>query len=364
QTYIDEINKLIETYLSSEPNSGEQIALEDIRHTINEYESSMNIIKQRYSENISAELIDKEVIIDDDIALRGFELLEAEQIDQIEARAGAVANVINQMELEKSIYSIFHFVFFVLLIISLNYIIHAFVIKPIQNVSNALNRLAEGDLDVEISKKTFNDNEIGKLEKAFKVFKEHEIERTKSEAQLRKLAMTDVLTGLANRAQLERRYPELTAIAKRKNESIATLMLDLDNFKAVNDSLGHGVGDKLLQTVSETLMSELRDTDIIARLGGDEFVIILYAPNTQDDVSNTAQRIIDNISKLEPAYGSNIRVGTSIGIVIESDKITEDINDVLEKADKALYDAKNTGKNKYVYHKNLLELENPIRRIG
>ena len=364
QSFINKINQTIDTYLEAMPNSGERIALEDIRHTINKYESSLDIIKQGYSENMSAELIDNEVRVNDEIALRGFELLEAEQIDQIEARAGAVVNIINQMELEKSIYSIFHFVFFVLVIILLNYIMHAFVINPIRDVSNALNQLAEGDLNVDIAKKVVSDNEIGKLEKAFEVFKVHEIERTESEAQLRKLAMTDVLTGLANRAQLERRYPELISIAKRKKESIATLMLDLDNFKAVNDTLGHGVGDKLLQTVSEALKSELRDTDIIARLGGDEFVIILFAPNTQDDVSNTAQRIIDKISKLEPAYGSNIRVGTSIGIVIESDDITEDINDVLEKADKSLYDAKNTGKNKYVYHSDLLKLKNPIRQLG
>lgn len=364
QGYINEINQTIDTYLESMPNSGERIALEDIRHTINEYESNLNIIKQRYSENMSVEMIDKEIKVDDGIALRGFELLESEKIDQIEARAGVVANVINQIELEKSIYSVFHFGFFVLVIILLNYIMHAFVIKPIRDVSNALNRLAEGDLDVDITKKLVSENEIGKLEKAFEVFKVHEIERIKSESQLRKLAMTDMLTGLANRTQLERRYPELTAIAKRKNESIATLMLDLDNFKTVNDSLGHGVGDKLLQTVSETLKSELRDTDIIARLGGDEFIIILFAPNTQDNVSNTAQRIIDKISNHELAYDSDIRVGASIGIVIESDEITENINDVLEKADKALYDAKNTGKNKYVYHTDLLKLKNSIRRIG
>ena len=362
---INQIKATIKEYLTFDPVLDEQIAIEDILQTINLYESSIKIIETRMTENASIEDIDKEIVIDDSIALRGFELLESENINEIESKANAVASVIDDMKFDKSIYSVFHFVFFATLIFVLNFMMHAYVIKPIHQVSNALKRLSEGDLEVDIKQKIYLENEIGQLESSFRIFKEHEIERRESEEKLRKLAMTDTLTGLANRTKLEKRYKELVAIAKRKKETIATFMLDLDNFKAVNDTFGHATGDKLLQTVSGILESELRETDIIARIGGDEFVIVLYAPKTEEDINTTAQRLIDKIVKIVPVSGSDIRIGTSIGIVIETDNHhSEDINDVLERADKALYDAKDTGKNKYVYHTDLLKFKNSVRQIG
>ncbi|MBL1142781.1 MAG: diguanylate cyclase [Proteobacteria bacterium] len=361
---IGEIKSTIREYLELDPELGERIAIEDIQYTIEKYEHNIDIIKEKTQKNLTAEEIDNIVIIDDSIALRGFELLESEKIEQIEKRATSVANLINYMEREQSIFTIIHFIFLTSLIVLFNFIIKFYVIKPVQNVSHALKRLSEGDLEVNISKKLYKDNEIGQLESAFEIFKQHEIERSMAEEKLRQLAMTDNLTGLANRVQLERRYSELVAIMKRKNEIIATFMMDLDNFKTINDTYGHAIGDKLLQSVSDILISELRETDIIARIGGDEFVLVLYAPKTESDVTLAAQRLIDKIMKIVPIHGSKNRIGASIGIVIESSNHSISIDDVLLRADKALYKAKELGKNKYVYHADVIKLEEKVRKAN
>jgi diguanylate cyclase (GGDEF)-like protein len=156
-------------------------------------------------------------------------------------------------------------------------------------------------------------------------------------------ASHDALTGLANRRGLiEAVETRLLASAARENP-LALLFLDLDNFKNVNDSFGHGFGDRLLKLVSERLKRELSDRDVAARIGGDEFVVLIDAP-TQAAAIATGQRLIGAIARTYPlGEGVTAAVGVSIGIAMAPEH-GNDPEDLLAIADAALYEAKSAGK--------------------
>jgi diguanylate cyclase (GGDEF)-like protein len=163
-----------------------------------------------------------------------------------------------------------------------------------------------------------------------------------------KQAFLDTLTSLPNRRQLEYSLEKTIETAEKKELFLSVLFLDLDGFKAVNDTYGHEIGDKLLIEVSKRVCSTVRETDIVSRLGGDEFVVVLKETYKEDSVAKVAQNIIDVIN--EPFYFNNnqVFVGTSIGISLyPKDGKTQD--ELLKKADSAMYSAKNDGKNRYKF---------------
>ncbi len=169
-----------------------------------------------------------------------------------------------------------------------------------------------------------------------------------SQERLSYLANHDVLTGLPNRKCFYERMTQALTWASSKRQILAVMFLDLDGFKQINDSLGHPVGDVLLQVVAKRLMGCLRASDTVARFGGDEFVVILPAiPGAQDAV-RVANKILGTLSQGFVITGQQILVSTSIGISLYPND-GEDVDRLLEKADIAMYHAKQNGKNQFAF---------------
>ena len=181
-------------------------------------------------------------------------------------------------------------------------------------------------------------------------------ERQRAEAAIVHLARHDVLTGLANRAEFNEKLEEASKRLKRGGGAITVMMLDLDRFKAVNDTLGHAAGDALLVEVGRRLKSTLRETDLLARLGGDEFAIIQEGGASQHEGAIAlALRIISAITAPFDLDGVEASVGTSIGIAMAPEHGTEP-EVLLKQADLALYNVKASGRNDFrIYEAAMLE---------
>jgi diguanylate cyclase (GGDEF)-like protein len=162
--------------------------------------------------------------------------------------------------------------------------------------------------------------------------------------QLRHLATHDVLTGLPNRVLLDDRISQALTHANRDKTSFAVLLCDLDRFKLVNDSLGHGAGDHLLQQVARRLTEVIRDVDTVARLGGDEFVIVLSPGTTRQDAAAVAQRIIEAMQPVVEIAGITIHTSPSIGIAFYPDDGAT-VEALVAHADAAMFAAKHRGRN-------------------
>ena len=155
---------------------------------------------------------------------------------------------------------------------------------------------------------------------------------------MRREALSDGLTGLANRAHLHERGPERLAAAERDKRTAALLLLDLDRFKEVNDTLGHERGDELLQAVSERLRDALREEDLLARLGGDEFAVLLASPH-RAAIPDVATRLRSALERPFALRDVAVTIDASIGIAY-SPEHGSDVSTLLRHADVAMYDAK------------------------
>ena len=171
-------------------------------------------------------------------------------------------------------------------------------------------------------------------------------ERTLAHARIRHMALHDALTGLPNRVLLEDRLEHFIARARRSGKRVAVLMLDLDHFKHINDSLGHHVGDRLLEDVANRLRTCLRESDIVARLGGDEFVIGLPELADGKEASAVAEKALKVL--LEPflVADHHLHVGGSIGIALYPAD-GGDAGALVRAADTAMYDAKEKGRSTF-----------------
>lgn len=175
-------------------------------------------------------------------------------------------------------------------------------------------------------------------------------ERKAAEDKIRQLAYYDSLTGLPNRRLLVDRLGQVLVHAKRHSRSIAVLFLDLDNFKTINDTLGHDAGDQLLKQVADRLRGCIRAGDTISRQGGDEFVIVLAEVTQSEDASKVAQKIIDSLGATVQLGGTALSVTTSIGISVYVPGEDADYDDLMKRADAAMYDAKRAGRNQYCFY--------------
>ncbi|WP_226372717.1 putative bifunctional diguanylate cyclase/phosphodiesterase [Allosphingosinicella flava] len=171
------------------------------------------------------------------------------------------------------------------------------------------------------------------------------LELQASEAQAQHLAFHDALTGLPNRALFNDRL-DIALGRARRGEEVALLLLDLDRFKHVNDTLGHQAGDALIREFSGRLAQLLREHDTVARLGGDEFGIVLSGIDSDWNVASLCERILDAVRKPFDVVGSEVYVGVSIGVAMAPADGTER-GDLLRKADIALYRAKGEGRDCY-----------------
>lgn len=195
-------------------------------------------------------------------------------------------------------------------------------------------------------------------------------ERKKSEQRIAFMAHHDVLTGLANRLSIMDKIEEAVARHRRRGDSFAVLLLDLDRFKHVNDTLGHAVGDALLRETAVRLKASLRETDVLARLGGDEFAIVQDRDSSQREAASAlAERIINVISQPFHIEGNEVNIATSIGIALAPEHATSS-DSLMKMADLALYRAKSAGRNGYWFFDPEMslaasarhELENELRR--
>jgi diguanylate cyclase (GGDEF)-like protein len=181
-------------------------------------------------------------------------------------------------------------------------------------------------------------------------------ERRRAEAEIVHLARHDALTGLANRAEFNARLEEACKRVARNGVALTVMMIDLDDFKAVNDTLGHPAGDQLLIEVGRRLQATIRETDVLARLGGDEFAVIQEGATDQREGACTlALQIIDAITRPFDLGGDLATVGTSLGIVMAPEHDVEP-EGLLKRADLALYDAKANGRNDFrLFQPEMLE---------
>lgn len=169
------------------------------------------------------------------------------------------------------------------------------------------------------------------------------------EQQVQHLAHHDALTDLPNRVLLTDRLHQALALARRENQQLALMYLDLDNFKPVNDSLGHDVGDLLLKEVATRLLTCIkRESDTVSRMGGDEFVVLVTRIEQESETAVIAQKILYTLSQPFSIQGNEILISTSIGIAIYPE-LGKDVISLIKNADNAMYKAKNTGRNCYKF---------------
>src|ERR1700730_1516357 len=167
-------------------------------------------------------------------------------------------------------------------------------------------------------------------------------DRRRTEAQIERMARSDVLTGLANRVQFRERLNDLL-LQSRATDPVAILLVDLDRFKAVNDTLGHPIGDKLLCAAAQRLRQFVRQNDLVARLGGDEFALIQPGASQPAAAKSLADRLVHGFAEPFEIGDDQVQVGASVGVALSPDDGV-DPDELLKRADLALYDAKSTGR--------------------
>jgi len=229
----------------------------------------------------------------------------------------------------------------IMFVIVVYLMIEKLVLRPTASIARSL---IEDSQEQFLSLEDKSSQEIFQLTSSFNNMRKQIHQR---QMALEHQALHDTLTGLPNRSLLNDRLNQAINIMQRNDAQLAVLLLDLDRFKEVNDTLGHHVGDQLLQLVSTRLKNTIRSSDTVARLGGDEFAII--APNTSpDEASQFAKKIINSLNDVFTVDHQNMYVGASLGISIYPHNGT-DIHTLLRHADVAMYTAKENNRDVVIY---------------
>lgn len=171
----------------------------------------------------------------------------------------------------------------------------------------------------------------------------HFIAFKEDQTDIRHLAYHDGLTGLPNRLLLQDRLEHALEVARRQGSRLAVVMLDLDRFKSVNDTLGHDVGDTLLQEVAHRIRATVRTTDTVARMGGDEFVVLFESAGSGEDIGRQTEKLVAELAVPMQLEGETIRVSASLGIAIFPED-GDDARTLMKQADVAMYAAKSEGR--------------------
>jgi diguanylate cyclase (GGDEF)-like protein/PAS domain S-box-containing protein len=204
------------------------------------------------------------------------------------------------------------------------------------------------DTPIEDSVAPIHDRE-GKATGAVIVFRDVSTARAMA-AEMTYSAQHDFLTGLPNRMLLNDRVSQAIVLAPRHSNKVAILFLDLDGFKHINDSLGHPIGDKLLQSVAKRLVDCVRSSDTVSRQGGDEFVVLLSEVHRPEDAAISALRILQAVAEAHPIDQHDLHVTASIGVSVYPDD-GQDAETLIKNADTAMYQAKENGRQSYQFFK-------------
>ncbi len=226
-------------------------------------------------------------------------------------------------------------------------------VRSIRSIAQATLQVARGDQVLDIARLHRRD-ELGAIVRSLRVF-QHNV------ARIAFLAHHDALTGLPNRRLFHDRL-ELAVAQAARGVDVAVLCLDLDRFKAVNDTLGHPVGDKLLQEVARRLAACLREGDTLARLSGDEFAVLQIGVARPEDAALLAHRIVRVIGEPYEVESHRVVIGTSIGIAVTPRDGTS-VDTLLKNADTALYRAKAEGRGIYRFFEQEMNAELQARRM-
>ncbi|GAC1581010.1 MAG: hypothetical protein NVS3B24_16930 [Candidatus Dormibacteria bacterium] len=235
---------------------------------------------------------------------------------------------------------------------------------PLADLTRAMERLGMGELDQPLADPSFDPvvvrtrDELSGMAASFNTMQSEVIRSVRalegtrqqlktSRSQLEELAYHDSLTGLANRADFRTRVDVAAARGRRHDKAFAVMLLDLDNFKTVNDSLGHETGDQLLRAVAERLVDELRPEDSAARLGGDEFAVLVEDLTDAGGAIITAGRILASFETPSEYPGPTLALTASLGNAIHGEVEGLDAEGLLRMADVAMYAAKNEGKGRF-----------------
>jgi diguanylate cyclase (GGDEF)-like protein/PAS domain S-box-containing protein len=195
----------------------------------------------------------------------------------------------------------------------------------------------------------------GRVTGAVIVFHDVSAARAMSD-QMTHSAQHDVVTNLPNRLLLNDRITQSIALARRKDRPIAVIFLDLDHFKYINDSLGHAIGDALLQSISRRLLTSVRASDTVSRQGGDEFVILLSEIAYPEDAARSAKKLLLSLTAPHSIGGQDLRIDGSIGISVYPED-GEDAETLIKNADMAMYHAKESGRNNFQFFKPAMNLK-------
>ncbi len=198
-------------------------------------------------------------------------------------------------------------------------------------------------------------DENGKLEGFSKIMRDV-TELKEAEETIRYHAMHDTLTGLANRKALDDHFNLSKSMAVRHGNKIGLIFLDLDRFKTINDTLGHGVGDMVLKEVALRLKNAVRKVDIVARLGGDEFILLINEVKSAQNIARVADKILDSLRPVTRVQDHSLHITASMGIAMFADD-GQDIYSLLKNADTALYRAKDAGRNRYQFYDYSMNLQ-------
>lgn len=222
--------------------------------------------------------------------------------------------------------------------------------QAIRDLSTAMEQVSsQQQFDTQVSVR--GSQEIAQLVVGFNTMlselRQRDRAKRDAESQLQHMALIDDLTGLPNRRLLGDRLSQNLAKARRENRIVALLYIDLDGFKLVNDSLGHSIGDVLLDQVAQRLKTRFRQSDTLARIGADEFALILDHVQTGSDAEKAAEGVLEVLKTPFEIEGHSIRITASIGISVFPDHGNEG-GQLLQQADCALYAAKRNGKNRVV----------------
>src|SRR6202049_2966993 len=211
------------------------------------------------------------------------------------------------------------------------------------------------------NKVTFIHDQNGSVTGAIVAFHDVSAARARS-LEMSHLAQHDSLTDLPNRLLFNDRLTQAISMAVRQDKQLAVMFVDLDQFKKINDSLGHGVGDKLLQSVAARLVTCVRRTDTVSRQGGDEFVVLLSQVEHEEDAAVSARKILRALATPHTVGDKNLDINVSIGVsTYPSDG--PDAESLMNKADTAMYEAKKLGRNNYQFFRRDMQVRLADRQL-